>query len=126
MSGLAPIAEIQLRGALYAYTSRPNDPRAGVPSAKARLRRHPATRSHGHRDVADAGDGRMRACAIACQASRCARMSSSAVLRSASRSSAKANCCLSSASALASAALRQGMSDRTRLSDEAGATVSIS
>ena len=48
---------------------------------ESEIRHHPAKRSHGHRDVADAG--RMRACAMACPASRCARMSSSAVLRSA-------------------------------------------
>ena len=65
-------------------------------SAKPGRRHHAAERCHGHRDVADSGDGRMRACAIVCQASRCARMSSSAVLRSASCCSAKASCCLSS------------------------------
>src|SRR5205809_5842557 len=32
------------------------------------LPHHPVARSHGHRDVADAGAGRMRACAISCHA----------------------------------------------------------
>jgi hypothetical protein len=44
------------------------------------LLHHPAELSHGHRDIADVRAGRMRACAIACHASRCARMSSSAAL----------------------------------------------
>ena len=97
---------------------------ARVPSAQASLRHHPAKRSHGHRDVAGAGDGSMRACAIACHASRCARMSSSAVLSSASCTSASATRCLSSA--FASEALGQGIRDRALLSEEDGATASIS
>jgi|SRR6266478_6676755 hypothetical protein len=94
----------------------------------ARLRHHPVDRSHPHRDIADAGAGRMRACAIACQASRCARMSSSAVLSSASLSSARATRCRSSASAITSGgrAVRQGISDRERLAEGSSSTASIS
>ena len=40
--------------------------------SEGRLRRHPTARSQGHRAVHDFGAGRMRACAIVCQASRCA------------------------------------------------------
>jgi hypothetical protein len=61
---------------------------------------HPVERSQDHRAVEDARGGRMRAWAISCHASRWARMSSRAAFRSASLSSASANWCRSSASAV--------------------------
>ena len=83
------------------------------------LPHHPVARSHGHRDVADAGAGRMRACAISWHASLWARMSSSAALRSASLSSASATRRRSSSSALRSAnrAARHGINACERLGD---------
>jgi hypothetical protein len=89
---------------------------------------HPVERSNRNGDHADARGGRMRACAIACHASRCARMSSSTDLRSASLSSASASRCRSSSSALnsASRAARQGISASNRLADGSGSTGSIS
>src|SRR5947208_13451859 len=47
---------------------------ANLPSRATTVRDHPVARSQGHLDVEDAGAGRMRACAISCHASRCARM----------------------------------------------------
>ncbi len=116
------VAQSRRRSALQPH------PVAHQKSRARSLRHHPAARSHGHRDVEDGGAGRMRACAIACHASRWARMSSSAALRSASFSSASATRRRSSSSAfsLASRAARQGIRACNRLADGSVSTASIS